>query len=31
MSKETSQNTSFIVSKVWAFCQNIGEDGGELD
>lgn len=27
MSKETSQNTSSIVSKVWAFCQTLRDDG----
>jgi type I restriction enzyme M protein len=27
MSKETSQNTSSIVSTVWAFCQTLRDDG----
>lgn len=27
MSKENSQNTSSIVSKVWAFCQTLRDDG----
>ncbi|WP_035694495.1 class I SAM-dependent DNA methyltransferase [Flavobacterium soli] len=27
MSKEKSQNTSSIVSKVWAFCQTLRDDG----
>ncbi len=27
MSKDTSQNTSSIVSKVWAFCQTLRDDG----
>jgi type I restriction enzyme M protein len=27
MSKETTQNTSSIVSKVWAFCQTLRDDG----
>jgi hypothetical protein len=27
MSKENSANTSSIVSKVWAFCQTLRDDG----
>ncbi len=27
MSKETTQNTASIVSKVWAFCQTLRDDG----
>lgn len=27
MNKEKSQNTSSIVSKVWAFCQTLRDDG----
>jgi type I restriction enzyme M protein len=27
MSKQNSQNTSSIVSKVWAFCQTLRDDG----
>lgn len=27
MSKENSANASSIVSKVWAFCQTLRDDG----
>lgn len=27
MSKDNSANTSSIVSKVWAFCQTLRDDG----
>jgi len=27
MFKEKSQNTSSIVSKAWAFCQTLRDDG----
>ena len=29
MSKETTQNTASIVSKVWAFWQTLRDDGVE--
>jgi hypothetical protein len=31
MSKEKSANTSSIVSKVWVFCQTLGDDGVVFD
>lgn len=31
MSKDNSANTSSIISKVWAFCQTLGDDGVVFD